>query len=77
VHSATGNIIGTQIGGGAITASALIGGMGRWAERDRQRERVGNTTAFGIFPSGDFELLIHALRRNSLLSILAEPNLVP
>ncbi|MCY2986397.1 MAG: hypothetical protein NTY19_00775 [Planctomycetota bacterium] len=31
---------------------------------------------FGIFPNADFELLIRALRANSLLTVLAEPNLV-
>ena len=35
-----------------------------------------NGTAFGIFPSGNFEILLRALRKNSLLSIMAEPNLV-
>lgn len=34
------------------------------------------TTAFGIFPSGDFEIFLQALRRNSLFTVLAEPNLV-
>jgi pilus assembly protein CpaC len=36
----------------------------------------GNGTAFGIFPSANFDVLLRILRRNSLLSILAEPNLV-
>src|SRR5262249_33286568 len=34
------------------------------------------TTAYGIFPSSNFAVLLRALRRNSVLSILAEPNLV-
>jgi pilus assembly protein CpaC len=34
------------------------------------------TTAVGIFPSADFEVFLRALRRNTLLNILAEPNLV-
>ncbi len=36
----------------------------------------GNTTAFGIFDRADFGLLFSALRRNALLKVLAEPNLV-
>jgi pilus assembly protein CpaC len=35
-----------------------------------------NTTAFGIFQGANFEFLLSALRRNSLLKILAEPNLI-
>jgi pilus assembly protein CpaC len=34
------------------------------------------TTAYGIFPSSNFAIMLRALRRNSVLSILAEPNLV-
>ena len=35
-----------------------------------------SSTAFGILPGGDFEIILRALRRNSLLHILAEPNLI-
>lgn len=35
-----------------------------------------STTAFGIFPSGELFVFMRALRRNSVLHILAEPNLV-
>jgi pilus assembly protein CpaC len=34
------------------------------------------TTVAGVFPSADLEFVLRALRQNSLLSILAEPNLV-
>src|SRR5262249_42865674 len=34
------------------------------------------TTVFGIFERGNFEIMLSALRRNSLLKILAEPNLI-
>lgn len=33
------------------------------------------TTVFGVFDNGDFAFLLNALRRNSVVSILAEPNL--
>jgi len=66
LDSDTGNSIGTAIAGTAASALKVLG--------------VGvagpSTTAFGVFPTGDFELLIRALRKNSLLSILAEPNLM-
>jgi pilus assembly protein CpaC len=66
LDSDTGNSIGTAIAGTAASALTALG--------------VGvagpSATAFGVFPTGDFELLIKALRKNSLLSILAEPNLM-
>jgi pilus assembly protein CpaC len=34
------------------------------------------TTVFGIFQSANFEFMMNALRRNGVLKILAEPNLV-
>jgi pilus assembly protein CpaC len=37
---------------------------------------TGGTTVFGIFRAGNFMFTFDALRRNSLLKILAEPNLV-
>jgi pilus assembly protein CpaC len=33
-------------------------------------------TAIGVFPSADFSVLLRALRRNQLATVLAEPNLV-
>jgi pilus assembly protein CpaC len=74
VDPSTGNILGTQIGGAAIGALGALGlgGLTGAATGDAS----GSTTAFGIFPSGDFEILLRALRRNQLLSILAEPNLM-
>ncbi len=66
IDSESGNSIGTAIAGTAASAMTALG--------------VGvagpSTTAFGVFPTGDFEMLIRALRKNSLLSIMAEPNLV-
>jgi pilus assembly protein CpaC len=35
-----------------------------------------STTVFGVFNRADFEIFFAALRRNSILKILAEPNLV-
>ncbi|NLF69390.1 MAG: hypothetical protein GX575_10095 [Candidatus Anammoximicrobium sp.] len=37
---------------------------------------AGSATVRGVFPTADLELWIRALRNNTLLSVLAEPNLV-
>lgn len=36
----------------------------------------GDATAFGIFPTASFDIRLQALRRNSVLTLLAEPNLM-
>ena len=78
VDPGSGNIIGTQIGGATIGALGTLGlgGLVGGASGGNAAQLSQSTTAFGIFPSGDFEILFRALRRNQLLSILAEPNLM-
>lgn len=72
--SDSGNIIGTNIAGSLVEASATAGGGGLTGEAT---STLGpNATAFGIFPTADLEMMLRALRRNALVSILAEPNLV-
>lgn len=72
--SDSGNIIGTNIAGSLVEASATAGGGSLTGEAT---STLGpNATAFGIFPTADLEIMLRALRRNSLLSVLAEPNLV-
>jgi pilus assembly protein CpaC len=69
---------GTRIGGATVNAGAegtregTRGVLGGFA----QLLTGGSTTAFGIFEKADFAFLMSALRRNSLLKVLAEPNLV-
>jgi pilus assembly protein CpaC len=63
-----GNLIGTNVAGSGVSAAGLLGLPSTGS--------IGNTTAFGIFPSSGFEILLAALRQNSLVSIMAEPNLV-
>lgn len=74
VDPATGNIFGTQIAGGLVEGLGVLGAGGLTGVASGQTGTA--TTAFGIFPSGDFELLVRLLRRNSMLKIHAEPNLV-
>lgn len=69
----TGNIVGTQMAGGLVSAAGAAGLGGLIG---RAAGSLGtDTTAFGIFPSGDFQVLLRALRQNRIASILSEPNL--
>jgi pilus assembly protein CpaC len=74
INPRTGAIVGTQIGGANVVAtgtasdSRLVGAATTSAS--------SQTTAFGIFQRGDVEVMLSALRRNSILKILAEPNLM-
>lgn len=70
----TGTIVGTQLSGSTISA---LGTLGLGGLTGAATAAPGaNTTAFGIFPKSDFEILLRALRRDQLLDIMAEPNLV-
>lgn len=73
IDKSTGAILGTQIGGANVlargTATDALSGLGISAVSPL-------TTVFGILQEGNVEFLLSALRRNSLLKVLAEPNLV-
>jgi pilus assembly protein CpaC len=74
VRPEDGTVIGTNIAGDTISAMASLTGGGITSA---VKAATGSaTTAYGIFPSSNFAILLRALRRNSVLSILAEPNLV-
>ncbi|HZT82483.1 MAG TPA: hypothetical protein VFA26_19800, partial [Gemmataceae bacterium] len=76
----SGSVFGTQIGNGTVSAQGIIGENGGIVtNRNQIRTFFGtspNTTIFGVFEGPSFETLVRALRRNQLLKILAEPNLV-
>ncbi len=72
--SGNGSILGTQIGGAAVTALSTLGLGGLTGAAGQALTPA--TTAFGIFPSTDYAILFRALRQNDLISILAEPNLI-
>jgi pilus assembly protein CpaC len=74
LDSGSGAIFGTQIGGASSAAVAEV--ANRTLTGFAQTVLTGNTTAFGIFEQGDFAILMSALRRNNLLKVLAEPNVV-
>jgi pilus assembly protein CpaC len=75
-----GSLVGTQIGGGSVMATGVIKSLGGLTvSRDPAKTFFAtspNTTVFGIFEGANFEFLLRALRRNAVLKILAEPNLV-
>ncbi|MCE2798442.1 MAG: pilus assembly protein N-terminal domain-containing protein [Planctomycetaceae bacterium] len=81
--SDNGNVVGTNISGNVVTAKGTMGstsdnGMVNGGLNSAGTGNVlgANGTAFGIFPSANFDVLLRILRKNALLSILAEPNLV-
>ena len=73
--SSNGNVGGTNISGNIVTAQGTTNGTGL-SSAGTGNVMGSNGTAFGIFPSANFDVLLRILRKNSLLSILAEPNLV-
>lgn len=74
-----GSLFGTQIGGSTY-APGQIGRTTFNPDIDRVDPRsiamAASSTLFGTFSGARFNTVITALRRNNLLKILAEPNLV-
>jgi pilus assembly protein CpaC len=67
--------IGTSLGNATISGSGILSGN-NFNVNGIGASVAGTTTTFGIFSKADFEVFFNALRRNQLLKILAEPNLV-
>jgi pilus assembly protein CpaC len=67
--------VGTSLGNATIGAAGILTGN-TFTTTAVGSTIPGLTTTFGVFSRGDFEIFFSALRRNSLLKILAEPNLV-
>jgi pilus assembly protein CpaC len=74
VDRSTGTVIGSQIGGATVTGTATF--ASRVLNAAAETAVSPMTTIFGIFQEGEFAIFLSALRKNSLLKILAEPNLV-
>jgi len=66
-------VIGTTIAG---SAQNVLTDPDTGSQFFRLLDVGANSTAFGVFPSGNFKVLLRALRDNSVLNVLAEPNLV-
>jgi pilus assembly protein CpaC len=82
IDPSTGAIVGTQVAN-PLTAAGGIGKIasntltaGRKLDGAAFAPLTANTTVFGIFQDRDFEFTLNALRRNAMLKVLAEPNLV-
>jgi pilus assembly protein CpaC len=79
-----GNLVGTNLGNGTAIAAGINGSNGIGPARLRISPDPGltlfgttaGTTVFGIFEKAGFEFLLNALRNNTMLKILAEPNLI-
>lgn len=74
IDPTSGAIVGTQIGGAGVAATATAAGGALTGIATNTLSP--KNTAFGIFQKGDFDIMLSALRQNTLLKILAEPNLM-
>lgn len=74
IGSNSGNILGTNLGTGVVSSLATLGSSG--VSGIASAASGQSATAFGIFPGSDVEFALNLLRQNSLLRILAEPNLI-
>ena len=82
--SRSGSLFGTQIGAPVTASSSVTPFTTPNSAQAAARGLIGTATAnltssstlFGIFQNSNFDVFLNALRRNSILKILAEPNLV-
>jgi pilus assembly protein CpaC len=70
-----GNILGTKIAGAQATLKSTAATATSAATANGLTPGT-SSTAFGIFPNARAEIILRVLRENSLLRVLAEPNLV-
>jgi pilus assembly protein CpaC len=72
-----GSLFGTNIPNtGTVTANGLLTSKGLKIDPTSATSLGTGTTAFGIFEKANFEFMLSALRKNAMLKILAEPNLM-
>ena len=72
----SGSILGTRLTG-ANAGGSSASGMGLFGSGSSTAAGgTASTTVFGIFEGPGFQSFVSALRRNSVLKVLAEPNLV-
>jgi pilus assembly protein CpaC len=72
----SGSIVGTRLTG-ANAGGSSASGMGIFGSGSSTAAGgTASTTVFGIFEGPGFQSFVSALRRNSVLKVLAEPNLV-
>lgn len=73
--SQSNSIFGTAVGNASVSAAGQLAGNQAFRSA-LTAVAPGTTSVFGIFPQSNFEIFFNALRRNQILKILAEPNLV-
>lgn len=71
-----GRILGTRLNNATSTAGSTATGAGLTGLATTAAAATSPTTAFAIFEGAGFQAFVSALRQNSMLKILAEPNLV-
>lgn len=71
-----GQILGTRLNNATNITGAHGIGSGLSGVADSLVGSASTTTAFGIFEGVGFTAFVSALRKNSMLKVLAEPNLV-
>ncbi|MEY3459158.1 MAG: Type secretion system protein precursor [Planctomycetota bacterium] len=72
----SGSLLGTRLNGANAGASSATGAGIFGSASTSASGGTASTTVFGIFEGPGFQSFVSALRRNSVLKVLAEPNLV-
>jgi pilus assembly protein CpaC len=72
----SGSLLGTRLNGANAGASSATGAGIFGSASTSASGGAASTTVFGIFEGPGFQSFVSALRRNSVLKVLAEPNLV-
>ena len=72
----SGRIIGTRLNNGATAVETTGTGGGLVGLAESAVAASSPVTAFAIFEGAGFQAFVSALRQNSMLKVLAEPNLV-
>ncbi|NQV26678.1 MAG: pilus assembly protein N-terminal domain-containing protein, partial [Rhodopirellula sp.] len=71
-----GRVLGTRLNNVATTGLSTASGAGLTGLAQTAVAASSPATAFAIFEGSNFQMFVSALRQNSMLKILAEPNLV-
>jgi pilus assembly protein CpaC len=71
-----GHILGTRLNNASTTSATSANGAGLTGLAATAVAAASPATAFAIFEGAGFQAMVTALRQNSMLKVLAEPNLV-
>ena len=76
LYAKNGQEFGTRLNNAAVAPSSTATGAGLTGLVASAASSTSPATAFGIFEGVGFQAFVSALRQNSMLKVLAEPNLV-